>query len=440
MLRKDLVILARSRLLVAVLVLYPVAIALLIGFAISRAPSRPRVAIVDETAPGETVQVGGRQVAVDEYAHQLFSSVEPVAVSSRAEAKRQVSDGRVLAAVVIPSDIAARVGSATSQGQVEVLYNGDALEQSLVRAELRSALAEANLGFSKQIQQAAAEAIDVLIRGGSLGTLGAPSHLIGLEQIPGELHRVIAHTPAGPDREALERIAQFADFAAANLGVSKRVLASVGQPIAIRSELVHGRRTPLDSFAVVVAVAVSLMFLGVLLAAGGIAMEREEHVLARLVRGLISRGALLAEKVGLAAVCSFLVAFAMLAGVGIFVSLDWGRVPQWLVALACGALAFAALGTAIGALARDTRAASMVAFLILLPLIFLALVPAGSVGHGFYDVISVISFVFPFKAALQALDAAVNGAAPSLGGPAAHLLVLSAVFGALARLGLRRAL
>ena len=161
----------------------------------------------------------------------------------------------MLAAVVIPSDIAARVGSGTSQGELEVLYNGDALEQSLVRSQLRSALAEANLGFSEQIQLAAAEAIDTLIRGGNLGVLGAPSNLIGLEQIPGELHRVIARTPPGHDREALERIAQFADFAAPNLGVSKHVLSTVGQPIAIHSELVHGRRTPLDSFAVVVAVA-----------------------------------------------------------------------------------------------------------------------------------------------------------------------------------------
>jgi ABC-2 type transport system permease protein len=440
LLRKDLLILGRSRLLLAVLVLYPVVIALLIGFAISRAPSRPRVAIVDETAPGETIQVGSRRVEVGEYAHQLFSNIEPVEVSSRAQARRQVSEGKVLAAVVIPSDIAARVSSGTSQGQIEVLYNGDALEQSLVRAQLRSALAEANLGFSKQIQEAAAEAIDALVKGGSLGTLGAPSNLIGLQQIPGELDRVIARTPPGHDREALERIARFADFAAANLGVSKRVLASVGQPIAIHTELVHGRRTPLDSFAVVVAVAISLMFLGVLLAAGGIALEREEHVLARLVRGLISRGALLVEKVGLAAACSFLVALAMLAGVGIFVSLDWGRFPQWLLALACGALAFAALGTAVGSLARDARAASIVAFLILLPLIFLALVPAGAVGHGFYDVISVISFLFPFKAALQALDAAVNGASPSLGGPVAHLLGLTVLFAVLARAGLRRAL
>ena len=52
LLRKDLLILRRSRLLVALLVVYPVAIALLIGLAISRAPAKPRVAIVDETPPG----------------------------------------------------------------------------------------------------------------------------------------------------------------------------------------------------------------------------------------------------------------------------------------------------------------------------------------------------------------------------------------------------
>ena len=51
----------------------------------------------------------------------------------------------------------------------------------------------------------------------------------------------------------------------------------------------------------------------------------------------------------------------------------------------------------------------------------------------------MISFVFPFKAALQALDAAVNGASPAIGGPLLHLAVLTVLFGVLARLALRRA-
>lgn len=439
LLHKDLLILRRSRLTVATLVLYPVAIALLIGFALSRTPSKAHVDVLDETPPGETVQVASRRVTVSSYVDGLFSGLHATRVSTRARAVGDVESGNVVAAVVIPADIAAKVASATAQAEVEVIYNGNALEQSLVSSQLRSALAEANLGFSEQIQRAAAQAIDQLLRGGDIGVLGAPRDSVGLQRIPSLLRRQIARTPPGPDRRSLEAIESFASFAAQNLGASKRVLATVGQPIRIRSSVLNGRRTPLDTFAVVVAVTVSLMFLAVLLAAGGVALEREENALARLIRGLVSREALLLEKIVLAAICSFAVALAMLAGVGAFVTLDWGRAALWLVALACGAVAFASLGVAIGALAREVRAASLLAFLLSLPLAFLALVPAGAVSRGFYDAIGAISFVFPFKAALQALDAAVNGAHPGLGGASLHLIVLSVVFGLLGRIGLQRA-
>jgi ABC-2 type transport system permease protein len=189
----------------------------------------------------------------------------------------------------------------------------------------------------------------------------------------------------------------------------------------------------------VVAVTVSLMFVCMLLAAGGVALEREERALARLIRGLVSRPVLLAEKGTLAAACGFVVAFAMLAGVGAFVTLDWSRAGLWLVALAFGSLAFGALGVAIGVLAREVRAASLLAFALSLPLAFLALVPAGSVAGGLYDTMRVISFVFPFKSSLQALDTAVNSAAPAIGVSMLHLAGLAAAFGLLARVGLRSA-
>jgi ABC-2 type transport system permease protein len=437
LLRKDLLILGRSRLLLALLIVYPVAIALLIGLAISRSPSRPRVAIVDETPPGETIKVGDRHVPISEYARELFDQVQAVDVATRAQAVAKVQSGAVLAAVVIPPDIAARVASDTEAAQLEVLYNGNALEQSLVQSTLNSALAQANLAFSAQIQQAAGSVIGSLLSGGNLGSIGAPENLIGLTQIPPALGGVIARQPPGHDRTQLERIDAFAGFAAQNLTLARRVLSIVGQPIRVDSVLLHGRRTPLNTFAVVVAVALSLMLVCVLLAAGGVALEREEHALSRLLRGLVTRETLLVEKTLLAAGCAFAIAFAMLAGISAFVALDWSRVGQWLAALALGALAFAALGVAIGALAREVRAASLLAFLLSLPLAFLALVPAGSVSGGFYDAIGAISFVFPFKAALQALDAAVNSASPSIGLPLVHLAVLTAVFGALARVGLR---
>jgi ABC-type Na+ efflux pump permease subunit len=438
LLGKDLLVLRRSRLLVAILIVYPIAIALLIGLAISRGPEKPKVAVVNETPPGQTIEVGSQRVPVSRYSQQLFSQVQAVHVSTRAQAIAQVKSGKVLAAVVIPRDIVARIESGVLQGSIEVLYNGDALEQSLVHSELNSALAQANLGFSEEIQRAAAGAIGGLLSGGNLPELGAPPNLIGLREIPQKLQAIIARQSPGAERSSLERIEQLSSYAAQNLGLAKNVLSTIGQPIQVRSTLLQGRRTPLSGFAVVVAVSVSLMFVCVLLAAGSVALEREEHVLARLVRGLVSREALIAEKLALAAGCALVPALAMLAGIGAFVSLDWGRFGLWLLALVFAALAFAALGVAIGALAREVRAASLLAFLLSLPLALLALVPSGSVAHGLFDVIDVISFVFPFKAALQALDAAVNGAAPPIAGSIAHLLGLTALFAALAQVGLQR--
>jgi ABC-type transport system involved in cytochrome c biogenesis permease component len=438
MLKKDLLILARSRVLVAVLVLYPVAVALLIGLAISRAPAKPKVAIANLSPASATVELGGTRLSVAHYYNQLVGQVQSMPVATRADAVQAVQSGRALAAIVVPADIAARLSSVLLQGQIEVIYNGNALEQSFVHSTIEAALAQANLELSNEIRRVAAQFIGELVRGGNLGLSGVPQNLPGLDKLPALLRRVIAHLPPGADRAQLRRLAELTEFATKNLGVGQQVLSTVSQPIKVTSTLLHGRRTPLDAYAVVVAVSISLMFICVLLAAGGIALEREEHTLARLVRGMLSRELLIAQKLLLAAGCALAVAFAMLAGIGAFVGLEWSRAAQWLAALALGALAFAALGVAIGALAREVRAASLLSFLLSLPLAFLALVPAGAVASGLYDVIRAISFVFPYKAALDALDAAVNRSSPGLAISLAHLLGLTALFAALARVGLRR--
>lgn len=199
----------------------------------------------------------------------------------------------------------------------------------------------------------------------------------------------------------------------------------------------NGKRTPLSSFAVAVSVTLSLMFVAVLLGAGLLALEREEHTFARLVRGLVSRTGLTVEKTGLAAAFGFAVTALMVCGVGLFVDVDFGRAPLWLAALAAGALAFSAMGVAIGALTREVRAASLLAVLLALPVAFLALVPSGAVAPGLYDAIRAISALFPFKPTLDALGAGLNGAG-SLGAPLLHLGALLLAYGALARLALRR--
>ncbi|MGB2711976.1 MAG: ABC transporter permease [Conexibacter sp.] len=442
LLLKDLRILRRSPLLVALLVIYPIAIALLMGFALSRGPGKPHIAFLNEVPKSErSFQVGSEKLTAGEYMPELLKSVDVTLVESRAEARRLVREGKVLGAVILPADIAEKLSTGREQPTIEVLYNGeDAVKQRYVASVIKARMADANLALSQRFQRITTGYIDLLLEGGTLKLLGREIPILGLRNA----QRIVAGTraklpPDSPLRAPLEQAERFATLAIDNLGVSNDVLRSVGAPLKVKQTIVGGKRTPLDTFAAAISVTVSLMFLTLLLAAGLLALEREEHAFSRLVRGLVSRLGLLVEKIGLAALCSFAVTLVMLLALGgFFIELDWGRFPLWLLALAAGAVAFAALGVAIGGLAREVRAASLLAFLLSLPVAFLALVPSGAVSAGLYDIVRAVSAAFPFKATLQALDAALNDADAGIAVPLAHLAALAVAYTALARLALRR--
>ncbi len=441
LLLKDLQILRRSPLLVSLLVIYPVAIALLIGFALSRGPQKPHVAFANLVPPSQsTIDLGGQKVDTSKYTAELFKSVTPIQVKSREAALAKVRSGEARAALIVPADVAERLASGLKSAEVEVIYNNeDPVKGRFVDTTISARLAEANSALAQRFKEIAIGDIKLLENGGSFEVLGRTLNILGLRKTKQLLDATIATLPKNSsNRIALEKVSEFAGLAIGNLTVSNEVLGTVSQPVQVKRTTINGKRTPLDAFGVAVSVTVSLMFVTILLAAGMLALEREENTFLRLVRGLVSRLGLLVEKIGLSAACAFATSLTMLMGIGLFVSLDWSRFPFWLAALAVGAVAFGALGAAIGCLTREVRAASLLSFLLSLPIAFLALVPSGAVATGVYDVVRVVSALFPFKPALQAMDRALNDSGQSLVLPLLHLLVLSVAFTAIARVAMRR--
>jgi hypothetical protein len=440
LLLKDLRILQRSPLLVGLLVVYPIVIAVLIGFALSRGPDKPEVAFYNGLAGAPAVvELGGERIDLNAEGSRLFDEIEPVRVGSREEAIQKVRDGDVLGALIIPEDLASNLQSTLEPGTVEVYYNAeDPAKKEYVENTIEAQVQAANTALTKRVAEESLQLLDLISEGGEYTFLGQDFDVLGLARAERILTEARSQLPErSPQREQFDEVIEFAQLARQNLAFSDDVLAVVGEPIQVRAQALEGGSTSLNAFAVALAASVSLMFVTLLLAAGMLAIEREENAFARLVRGLVSHTALLAEKAGLAALCSSAVCLLMLAGLALFVDIDWGRFPLWLSAVLVGALAFAALGLAIGALAREVRAASLLAFMLSLPLAFLALVPSGAVAPVLYDVIRAVSAVFPFKPTLDALDAALNDAG-ALGGPLLHLAGLVVAFGALSRLALRR--
>ena len=445
LLLKDLQILRRSPLLVGLLIVYPIAISLLVGLALDRPPQKPKVAFANLVPQGESeFSLGGQRLDVADYAPQLFEVMDPVCVDSCDEAIQKVPGCEVLGAMVIPEDAAERLRSTLGLGggdppQIEVYYNAsDPLKRQLVESTIQSRLAEANDALSDAVLQEAAGYIDVIVTGGEVQLpLVGKVDILGLRRSQAIIEAAARTLPEdSAERVALSQVARFARLAADNLDVSKPILATIGSPVEVKQTNVSGATSSLSNFFVAVAVTVSLMFVALLLAAGLLALEREQHAFGRLVRGLVSRTSLLSEKVLLAALSALAVCLLMLCGLAAITGLDWGRAPAWLAALAAGGLGFAAMGTAIGALAREVQAASLLAFALSLPIAFLALVPSGAVDETLFDVIDGVSSLFPFKPSLSALDAAISGG--GLAGPLLHLLALTLGFAVLARLALRR--
>src|ERR671936_1380835 len=96
LLLKDLQILRRSPLQAALLVVYPVLIALLVGFAISRNPEKPRVAFLNQVPQNTPFKIGSKEVDIVGARNTLCARIECVRVHSWRQAIDKVKSGDVL--------------------------------------------------------------------------------------------------------------------------------------------------------------------------------------------------------------------------------------------------------------------------------------------------------------------------------------------------------
>ncbi len=447
LLLKDLQILRRSPLIVALLVGYPIVLGLLIGFALSADNSKPRVAFLNEVPASQDFQLGSGNEAIDRdlARGELCERVECVDVSSRSEAEEKVSDGEVIAALILPPDLLDRLNSLAGlnpqQPTVDVLVNqDDPVKASLVDDRIQALVTEANLILSQRISDEAATYLDLLIKGGSFSIpILGDVDILGLRKASAIMRAVARQLPSdSPAQGALARVVRFADLARQNLDSALPLLGAVAEPISVDKQVVAGDTSELDTFAIAVAVTMTLMFVTVLLVAGSLALEREENAFGRITRGLVGTTGLLAEKLTLGVVASFAVTMILLVALTALVSVDWARAPLILIAVVAGGAGFAAFGAAIGGSAKEVRASSLLAFMVSLPLALLSLVPSGTVSAAVFHAIEFVRALFPFDPALDAIQGGLDAAGPSVGVPLLHLAAIVLAYGVLARLALRR--
>jgi ABC-2 type transport system permease protein len=432
LLRKDLRVLLRSPLLIGALVAYPIVIAVLVGLVAGYASSKPRVAFVDEDNLPAVVSVAGHrfhwQAVVDEVAKQVTLVQLP-----QAEAQRELSTGKVVAVITVPPGFLGDLQTTVVSPKL-LLQTGSGGLAPRVTEQVQSLVYQLNQKLQAGYIEANLEFVDLLLKGGKGHFLGRNFDVLGLDRTQQELAKL-------PSTERVAAIEHFVQQAREGLAQTGSALHATANPIELKQASAHGRTWLLSAQVQSYGIAVTVTFLALLLAAGATAAERDEGTIGRLRRGLVSLGQLVWAKVALAAAVGLVLGLAIAVVFGVVVEAGgvtggepWSRLPLLLAGVLLAAGAVGAAGALLGALAREARTASLLSVLLVLPVVFLGLVPRGALALAYW-----ISLFLPFAHAVRLFGAALYDTSPwgTVAIQAAWLLGIGAVFGALARLGAR---
>jgi hypothetical protein len=433
LLRKDLVLLGRSRPLLAVLIVYPLVLSLLVGGFLGGQGARPRVAFVNEDDIPNVVHVGDRSFDFGRIVRQAGKRVQLVNLTLP-RARKALDDGDVVAVIIVPRGFVAELSSLIASPEVVLLTNRNAYEERILR-ETQAFVYTLNSEVQTEYIRSNSHFLDVLVSGGTAKALGRTYNVLGLNATRTRIEAVERDLPAGsPARKPLDSITAFAGQASAALGLAHQALAATAHPITLDQRSTKGRSYLLGSQVQSYGLGISLAFVTLLLGAAVLTLERDENVLARLLRSGARPSVVLGEKIALCALVGCALGLLLALGFGVAAEISssgaaWTRIPLLLVPLAAAGAAFGALGCVVGAATRDLRASSLVGVALVTPIVLVGLVP-----REVSPLAADVSELLPFAPATRAFGAALFDSAPlstALAG-SAHLVLLTAVLGAVA--------
>jgi ABC-2 family transporter protein len=433
LLRKDMLVLRRSPLLLGILLAYPLAIAVLVGLVVSYGSSKARVAFVDEDNLPPTVVLGGKRFDIERTVRRVSQNVKLVRLSADA-AERQLRTGRVVAVVTVPPGFIATLRGMVKSPQLQL-----ELSRGTISSRVEQQVQALVYSLNRQLQRAYIASnlryVTLILQGGDGSFLGAPIRVLGIANA----QRLLAEMPQTPRTRQLLDFLHDARLALAN---TDDALRSTAHPIELVRAPLRGRTWVLSAEVQAYALGLTITFLALLLAAGSLAAERDENVVGRLTRGLVGLGELVWAKVALAAAIALGLGLAIAVAFGLIIEIGgitggepWRRLPLLVAGLLLAGGALGALGALVGALAREARSASLVALLVVMPIVFLGLIPAEVVPPAGWA-----SDALPFAHSVRFFSSALYDLSPwgEVVRQSAWLAALGGIFGGLARLGARR--
>ncbi len=430
---KDLRLLIRARLLLVTLILYPLVIALLLGSVLLGSSQSTRIALVNEDNTGSELRIGKKRFSIDEYRAEAKRYGVQLVDMDRGEAMRALDEGQVAGVLVIPRGFMGRLSTLLSPSELE-LHTGDHPLGRVVSQRVRGVAYRLNLRISKALVDTNVEYLRTLVTGGDVSVMGREFEIVGLKPAQKSLERVRKTTTDPQSQRDLDEVIEFADESSAALSLADNALEATATPVRIKTVRDSGKTPQLTARGFAFATAVMVAFACMVLSASLMAGERDERVLARLLASGVRAWHVTLGKLVAGAATGVTACLGLFAAVAIVAPQAWTRLPLLLACVAIAALAFSAAGMLIATIAPDSRAATLIAVLVVLPLAPIALLPAGT------GIIGLLNDLTPLAPAQRLFNAVLFERDPweAAARGSAHLIALTIPAAGAATLLVRR--
>src|SRR4029453_8270671 len=184
-------------------------------------------------------------------------------------ASQQLASGRVAAVITIPYGFIDELKGLVASPHLS-LATGPGGITPRGRQQMQPLVYNLNLRLQKAFIEADIRYVQLLVHGGKGRVLGHDFSIIGLAGT----QKLLPRPPAPPEPSQMRALLPAARIA---LALADNAIRATASPIVLDEEKGRGRTSVLSAQVQAYGLAITISFLGLLLAAGALAAERDEN-------------------------------------------------------------------------------------------------------------------------------------------------------------------
>lgn len=386
LLRKDTKVIVRSRLLLITLVVYPLLIVGIIGYAFSQPNTRVPIAVLNNDVDGNGRPVIGEiknpldpnAVGLEVSTSQIIDGIPPALpgledfaelhkVSSEEEGRNLLLRGEVQAFIIFPKGFVDALTSFSESAAIRVIVDqSDPVRSNVTEILVRGIVQQLQELYIEQKVEFVVDAID-----GSLNPLPGQRLYPGFGGSVARLRELREHVN-DENKTKIDQVLNFLTDVQDVLQDSRGIVDSVAQPVRANTEGEKSGHLYVRDLIVPAALGLSIFWTGSLATSSLVVYEREAHAYRRLGITPTSRFTVIASKVVLTSTIILVQSLFIL----IAAATAWDtRVDSlFLTILLVVASTFASIGLGIflGGVSRDVNGTILLAVLTTFPMLFLS--------------------------------------------------------------------